>query len=53
MITGDPKIKIDTVRKYTVEALDGFVDCPLIAEAKLGDDRGLYGAMGIIKQNQE
>lgn len=52
MITGDPKIEMDTIRKYTVEALDGFVDCPLITMAKLGDDAGLYGAMGLLKHQQ-
>jgi len=52
MITGDPKIYVDSVRKYTVEALDGFVPAPLIAEAKLGDEAGLYGAMAILKQHQ-
>jgi predicted NBD/HSP70 family sugar kinase len=49
MITGDPRIEIDAIRKYTVEALDGFVDCPLITMAKLGDEAGLYGAMGLLK----
>ena len=50
MITGDPRIEIDTIRKYTVEALDGFVPAPLITMAKLGDEAGLYGAMAILKQ---
>lgn len=53
MITGDPRIDVDAVRKYTVAALDGFVSTPLIAKAKLGDEAGLYGAMAIITQNQE
>lgn len=50
MIIGDPKIEIDPIRKYTVEALDGFVEAPLITIAKLGDEAGLYGAMAILKQ---
>ncbi|MCA9362042.1 ROK family protein [Candidatus Kaiserbacteria bacterium] len=50
MITGDPAISIDTVRKYTVAALEGFVDAPLITKSKLGDEAGLYGAMAILKQ---
>ncbi|MCA9354763.1 MAG: ROK family protein [Candidatus Kaiserbacteria bacterium] len=50
MITGDPRIEIDAIRKYTVEALDGFVEAPLITMAKLGDEAGLYGAMGLLKQ---
>ncbi len=50
MILGDPKIPIDPIRKYTVEALDGFEASPLITLAKLGDEAGLYGAMGILKK---
>ncbi len=50
MIIGDPRIEIDTIRKYTVEALDGFVEAPLITTAKLGDEAGLYGAMAILKR---
>jgi len=50
MITGDPRIEIDRIRKYTVEALDGFVSAPLITVSKLGDAAGLYGAMAILKQ---
>lgn len=50
MITGDPKIEIDPIRKYTVESLDGFVASPLIAMAELGDSAGLYGAMAILKK---
>lgn len=53
MIIGDPRIEIDAIRKYTVAALDGFVPAPLITTAKLGDEAGLYGAMAILKQNQE
>jgi fructokinase len=53
MITGDPHIEVDAVRKYTVAALDGFVPAPFITIAKLGDKAGLYGAMAILKQNHE
>jgi predicted NBD/HSP70 family sugar kinase len=49
MIIGDPKIEVDAIRKYTVEALDGFVVAPLITIAKLGDAAGLYGAMAVLK----
>ncbi len=51
MIIGDPKIKIESIRKYTVEALDGFVECPLITTASLGDEAGLYGGMVILNNN--
>jgi predicted NBD/HSP70 family sugar kinase len=50
MIVGDPAISVDAVRKYTVEAIDGFVETPLIAKAELGDHAGLFGAMAILKQ---
>jgi predicted NBD/HSP70 family sugar kinase len=49
MILGDPKIEIDAIRKYTVEALNDFQSSPLITLSKLGDEAGLYGAMTILK----
>lgn len=51
MILGNPHIDIDRIRKYTVEALDGFVPAPLITTAKLGDESGLYGAIAILKRD--
>jgi len=51
MIIGDPKIEIDDIRKATVDVMDGFVDTPLIVEAELGDEAGLYGAMAILKRH--
>ena len=48
MIIGDPAIKIDAIRKATAEALDGFEDTPLITEAKLGDEAGLWGGIAIL-----
>ena len=51
MIIGDPKIEIEPIRKYTVEVLDGFVACPFITVATLGDDAGLYGAMVYLEQH--
>jgi len=53
MIIGDPRIPLEAIRKYTVEVLDGFVPCPFITTAKLGDEAGLYGAMALLKQRQE
>jgi predicted NBD/HSP70 family sugar kinase len=50
MVIGDPKIMIEAIRKYTVASLDGFVPCPFIAEAKLGDEAGLYGAMALLSK---
>ena len=48
MIIGDPAIKIDAIRKATAEALDGFEATPLIAEAKLGDEAGLWGGLALL-----
>lgn len=48
MIIGDPAIKVDAIRKATTEALDNFEPTPLIAEAKLGDEAGLWGGLAII-----
>jgi predicted NBD/HSP70 family sugar kinase len=48
MIIGDPAIKIDAIRKATAEALDGFEPTPLIVEAKLGDEAGLWGGLAIL-----
>jgi len=48
MIVGDPAISVDSIRKYTVEVLDGFVETPLICKAELGDHAGLHGAMAVL-----
>jgi hypothetical protein len=48
MIIGDPAIKIDTIRKATAEALDGFEATPLIVAAKLGDEAGLWGGLAVL-----
>tara|TARA_B100000508_G_C11462392_1_gene279838 strand:+ start:3134 stop:3985 length:852 start_codon:yes stop_codon:yes gene_type:complete len=53
MITGDPAIPIDTIRKYTVESIHDIEPAPLITIAKLGDEAGLYGAMAILKRRLE
>jgi predicted NBD/HSP70 family sugar kinase len=53
MIIGDPKIPIEAIRKYTVEVLDGFVTCPFITTAKLGDEAGLYGTMAYLAQQKK
>ncbi len=49
MITGDPKIEVDAIRKYTVELVQSFEVAPLITIAKLGDEAGLYGGLAILK----
>lgn len=51
MIVGDPRIRLDDIRRYTEGIIDGLVPCPKIVDAKLGDDGGLYGAMALLKLN--
>lgn len=52
MMIGNPKIPLEAVRKYTVETLNGFVECPFITITELGDEAGLYGAMAYLKQKE-
>jgi len=49
MILGDPKIPLEAIRKYTVESLDNFVECPFITTAAFRDEGGMYGAMAYLK----
>jgi fructokinase len=49
MVLGDPHIPLEAIRKYTVAALDGFVDCPFITRAALGDESGVHGARVIAE----
>lgn len=51
MILGDPKIPLEAIRRYTVEILGGFVPCPFITTAALGDQAGLYGGLVILQKN--
>lgn len=53
MIIGDPAIKVDAIRKATTEALDDFEPTPLIVEAKLADEAGLWGGMAILTKRLE
>ena len=45
MIVGDPRILLDDVIRHTNAVLGDTIECPLILDAKLGDQGGLYGAM--------
>lgn len=49
MIVGDPRIRLEDIRCYTAGILEGFMPCPEIVDAELGDDGGLYGAMAKLK----
>lgn len=53
MMTGDPKIPLEAVRKATVAVLDNFVPCPYITIAQLGDEAGLYGALALYRASQK
>lgn len=50
MIVGDPRILLEDIRHYTEGILEGLVPCPVIVDAELGDDGGMYGAMAMLKQ---
>jgi predicted NBD/HSP70 family sugar kinase len=48
MIVGNPRILLDDIIKHTNEVLGDSIACPLILDAKLGDQGGLYGAMALL-----
>ncbi len=50
MIVGDPRIPLEAVVTATKRVLGGLVPCPLILDATLKDDGGLYGAMALLMQ---
>lgn len=50
MIVGDPRILLDNITKYTNQVLGDVADVPLILDATLGDEGGLYGAMAVLQQ---
>lgn len=52
MMIGDPRISIDSVRKATVDALEGIQDSPFITLAALGDEAGLYGALALLRKSE-
>ncbi|MFT5849536.1 MAG: glucokinase [Patiriisocius sp.] len=50
MIVGDPRILLDDIVKHTNEVLGDVMECPLILDATLADEGGLYGAMALLSQ---
>lgn len=48
MIVGDPRILLADIQQHCNEVMGEEIPCPLILEAKLGDDAGLYGAMALL-----
>lgn len=49
MIVGDPRIMLDDIMKHTNDVLGDSIECPLILDARLGDQGGLYGAMAMLE----
>lgn len=52
MMTGNPLIPIEAVRKHTAAALGEDIPLPKIEKAALKDDSGLYGAMVMLGQQE-
>jgi predicted NBD/HSP70 family sugar kinase len=48
MILGNPRILLDDILKHTNTILGENIECPLIVDARLGDESGLYGAMALL-----
>lgn len=52
MIVGDPRITLESIKKHTQEVLGDLVTSPVIVDASLKDEGGLYGAMALLAQKQ-
>lgn len=50
MILGTPRILLDDIVRHTNEVLGENISCPLIVDARLADESGLYGAMAHLNQ---
>lgn len=50
MIVGDPRITLQSIISHTKEVIGDFVPCPIIVDALLKDEGGLYGSMTLIAQ---
>lgn len=50
MIVGDPRIFLKDIIRHTKEVLGELLPCPVIVDATLKDEGGLYGAMSLINQ---
>lgn len=53
MITGDPRILLDDIRKHANEVMGEELSCPLILDAELGDLGGVYGGMAILRAQED
>lgn len=52
MITGDPVIPIENIRKHVAAVLGEDMPPPRIERAALKDDAGLYGAMALLASKE-
>lgn len=50
MIVGDPRILLNDIITHTNTVMGEVADVPLILDATLGDEGGLYGAMAVLQQ---
>jgi len=50
MIVGNPRIFLEDIIRHTNEVMGEEFECPLIVDAQLADDGGLYGAMALLNQ---
>lgn len=50
MIVGNPRILLNDIIRHTNTVLGENISCPLILDATLADNGGLYGAMALLDQ---
>ncbi|MFT7507599.1 MAG: putative NBD/HSP70 family sugar kinase [Acidimicrobiales bacterium] len=50
MILGNPRIQLDNIIEHTNTVLGDVTEAPLILDATLGEESGLYGAMALLSQ---
>lgn len=53
MITGDPRILLDDIRRHANEVMGEELSCPLIVDADLGDLGGIYGGMALLRAQED
>lgn len=51
MIVGDPRILLDDIIAHTNTVMGDITEVPLLVDAKLRDDAGLYGAMALLSHH--
>ncbi|MDP2641396.1 MAG: ROK family protein [Candidatus Yanofskybacteria bacterium] len=53
MMTGNPRIPLESVKKHLKEKLTIYPESPELALAQLGDFSGLYGALILLQQQEQ